>query len=735
MDYENQIDILQVESLPEQYADSATIKLSGEKKRKISARLKQRLEDLKADRRSSGWERTKEADFNSYHMVAPKKALPYVGYPNLACPLTRIGVDTFHANVLFTFGGQNGRFTVLPELLSRSHMDSAERGAKYLTYVLNYESGLYSALDKADHNANQHDKGYLEARYCKEYVWETRWVTSTETVPEINELTGEVTPKEVKRKKKERLKKCTFDGIKIESIDPECILRSPFIEDLEDAVKHDVVFKVKAYTQRFLDENSRSYDKDIDPYFDATAVKRIRDSASADVSSQLEKAKKDYDGYQLDAKVDTMPVELAEAHFWEDINGDGFAEKITVIFETASSEILRTTYGECRIVELKPRPIAGRADGQSVRQTSASIIDEWEAIHNARVAKGQWANLPIIFYRAGGRFNPQTQTLIPGKAYPVDDPSSVTSPQFGQVDISYFNEEKILLDYFERIMALGDSIQGVVSKGDQTATESINAQQRAGIRLSTPINRIANSLNKLVGHIWELNKQCAPEEKEFMVAGIGDGTPVFDKITSKDYDTLVSYRLNLATMFDVQMVRDSAMMNYKIFMADPQVMNNPAAMYENTRRLMKATSWELNIPKPEQAYAQSPFLKIDLLKMGKPVEPKLGEDTTEALIAYDAVIRSDDFKEWRPEHQKAFIVLRDKTQMQQMTLQAANLNQSGIFEGMGPQGTPMPPQQGLTVSKNPSETMNRLKIGEGNKSAQANVKNAMTGGMQGGANA
>jgi hypothetical protein len=371
--------------------------------------------------------------------------------------------------------------------------------------------------------------------------------------------------------------------------------------------------------------------------------------------------------------------------------------------------------------------VDGRSQGESLRRAAAPIIREWEAIHNARVAKGQWANLPIIFFKAGGRFNPQMQTLTPGKSYPVDDPASITSPQFPQVDISYYNEEKMLLDYFERVMALGDAIQGVVNKGDSTATESINAQQRAGIRLATPMNRIANALNKLIGHMWELNKLCAPPVKEFMVAGIGNGTPVFEKMTNKDYDVMVSFKLNMATMFDVQLVRDTALLNYKTFSQNPLVMNHPAAFYELTKNTMKAVGLELNLPKPEQAKAQSPFAKIDYIRLGKPVEPILGEDTEEALAAYEVFIRGDEFKdEWSADRQNALLELRDKTLIQQAALRMGNLNASGVFEGAGGMqgGSPA-----MTASRNPSQTMNNLRVEETGPSQRQNLQNGIRGQM------
>lgn len=723
---DNQIEIKSVESLPEYLSDSSMLSISKARAEELGKKCATRLEELKALRSNSGWEQDKERDFNAYHIIAENKPLPYKGYPNLACPLPRIGIDTLHANVLYTFGGQQGRFTVLPDFLSMSHLDSAERAAKYLTYVLNYESDLYAALDKADLDAQKYGVGYLKASYETRCAWETRVVTKEEVVPKVDELTGEVTRETKKRRKTEKIKKTIFDGVKVRRVHPECIYVSPFFEDLKDAVDQDYVFEVTPWTMRRVEEMGVSVDKDVPPFFSPEQVKKVKLHTRTRIVSNLERTKQQYDGFMVDLKCEQEPIELAEAHFRYDVNGDGLSEKVTVVFETSSGIVLRTTYGECRIVKLNPRPVDGRWYGESIRKAVESLILEWEAIHNQRVAKGQWSNLPFFFYKAGGRFNPQTLTLMPGKGYPLDDPASVSFPQPPSPDLSYFNEEKLLMDLVDRVLALGDVIQGVMSK-DGSATEAINAQQRAGIRLATPINRISFALNELLGHIWELNKQCAPEIKEFKVVGIGAGSPVFDKITSSDYEAQVSFKLNMATLYDVQVLRDTALLNYRTFLANPLVMNNPASFYELTQNTMRAVGLEINIPKPEQAKAKSPWLEHDLLHRGTEVEPVIGEDADEHLLAHDALIRSEEFKNWPADAQQRMMLHRDKTMILKQTLEASNLNQSGIYEGPNPMGGADQQTPGFTASRNPTQTFNTMRVGETPDSMKQNMMNGEQG--------
>lgn len=722
---DNYIDINSVTSLPEYLNDACEIKGLGESALKeLALKCKERLDQLKSDREQSKYEMEKQRDFDAYHLIPPARKLPYQGYPNLACPLTRIGVDTFHANVMFTFGGQTGFFKVLPDYLSKSHMDVAERTAQYMTYVLNYEAGMYDALDKADMDAEKYDKGFIKAIYVKKEAWEERTVTVEETVPHVDELTGEVSSKKKKSRKKERVKRVLFDGVKFVRIHPECVFASPFIETVEEAVDQDYLFEVNSYNFRYLEELSRGDE----PFFKPSRIKALKDMMRSQIANRYERAKQQFDGYQIDRELELAPIELAEAHFRTDVDDDGLSEKVTIVFETTTGLPVRSSYAECRIVKLCPRPIDGRWDGESIRRAAQPLLTEWEAIHNARVAKGQWANLPIGFYRAGGSFNPQSQTLMPGKLYPIQGNDMPMFPQMPSVDLSYFNEEKLIMDYFDRVLALGDVIQGVSGK-ETTATETIHSQQRAGIRLSNPINRIAQALQKLIQHAWELNKQCAPEVKEFKIVGMGDGIPVFTKVTSADYEANVSFKMNMATLYDVQMLRDTALLNYNTFIQNPMVMNNPGVFYQFTQETMQSVGLKLNLPKPEQAKVKSPWAEHDLIRQGDDIEPTIGEDVDEHKKAHEAFMRSEEFDNWPSDAKQRLKMHYDKTQILEQTLRTANLNQSGVFEGMpgGQQGG----APGMTANKNPTQQFNTMRVNESPKSQKTNIVNGLKGNPNG----
>lgn len=723
---DEKIEILNIENLPEYNSESEQIKkVSPAKLADLGKKAKARLDELKSMRLSSRYEEERQKDFDAYHMVPPRKPLPYIGYPNLACPLSRIGADTFHANVLFTFGGQEGVFNVLPDFLSRSNIDVAKRAAEYMTYVLNYEAGLYSALDKADLDANKYENGFLKARYVIQEERVTREVVKTEVVAQTDPITKQVTRKEVTKKTKERVKEKLFDGVKVERVNPASIFASPFFETVQEAVNKDYLFEVSHYNMRFLEESTIA-PEDGDAFFNKAAVDKIKESRRNAIVSRLERNKQQYDGYQVDLEVALLPVELAEVHFRTDINDDGLAEKVTLVIDTETGTPLRISFAKCRIVKITPRPIDGRWDGESIRKIASSLVTEWEAIHNQRVAKGQWSNLPFFFYKSGGRFNPQQITLMPGKGYPMESPGDINFPQIPPPDPSYFNEEQLIMNYFDRLLALGDVIQGLQGKGDASATNTIQSSQRAGIRLSNPINRIAQALQELVGHIWDLNSLCAPEVKEFRVAGIGDGTPVFKKMAKTDYQTQVAFKLHMATLYDVQMLRDSAMLNYRTFITNPLITSDPAAFYDLSRQTMDALGMKIRMQIPDQAKAKSVFEVIDLIEDGESVDPTVGIDPDEHIAGLNAFMESDDFKDWNPQQKMALYLYYDKVQVLKQTLQSANLNNAGIFKGQNDMGTPggmpnTPPT--MTANRNPTQRFNTMRVSNSPQSQRQNTRN------------
>lgn len=713
--------LIKSETYPVYAADAGLLNLSQEKLKDLGTELQDRYHRLKAMRERGDWERDLAEAFDAYHLVPPKKTQPYEGAANLRCVLTRVAVDSVHANDMYTIFGNGFTAKVTPRHVSKDFVLEAEKSADFLTYQLEHEADFYSVLDDADKKAHEFGIAYLEPRYCKQYSWDVEKYQAEEEVQEIDPATGQLSVRTVKKWKTRKIKRTIFDGVKIDSIPVEDIYASPFVRNLKQAVEHDVAFKKYRTRLAQLKLDAKAYEDSIDPYYLPGQVEKLAKFVTGKLVSEdsdLEQSRQAYDGFSLSYKADLEVLECAEAHLWRDIDGDGLPEKITVHFHPESGTVLRVALTNCRIVELKPRPIDERFYGESIYKAGKPVFDEWEAIHNTRVNAGQWENMPIISYNPGGRFNPEEVTLTPGHAYPMGQ--DVAFLQTPSVRSSYYQEEQLLLMYFERIFGLNENIQGVASTKEISATENVQVSQKASIRFANPMNRILGSLNELLEHIWDLNQKCAPKTKEYFITGIGKGGPVFNKMSKESYKSQLKFKLEITSVFDTQMLRDTWLLAFRMFRQDPLVLAHPAAAYDLFKNTLKGMNIQLDIPKPPQANSLSPSMEHELILKGQEVEPVLGEDYEEHLRQHLAWMDTEEFKdEWKDEQKMALLVHIDKTQMLKQTLESLNLNQSGMFDP-GMMGQQMP---SMTASMNPTQKFNNMRVGESGASAAANTNN------------
>jgi len=730
----NKYELLKQEIEPSEVNDDDNLSLTKEKLTEIGKELSDRFTKMRGYTDRAQWEDEKAEALKAYYLEPPDKPVPYAGAANLRCIFTRIAADSLHANHMYSIFGQGNMAKVKPHYLTQDFKSKADKAADYLSYQLAYEADFYSVLDDADLKDKKFGTAYIEPRYERQIKYDTVKYQEEEEQPILDDQgnpTGQT--KKVKRNKTKKEKKVVFDGIKIESISPEHIYRSPFIPDFDKAVETDVVFKYKkspmSEVKRLAEEG-----EDGDSFYIPSQVEELRGimvNKLIDDTSALEQARKQYDGFTLGWYLDQQVVELAQAYLWKDIDDDKKLEQITVVFEVKTGVVIRVALTPCRIVEIKTRPIDSRGLGESIHKAIRPLCDEWEAIHNARVNAGAWENTVFGFYRAGGRFNPEAVQITPGHFYPVDDPREVQFAPTPAVRQSYFQEEGLLLQYVERILGITDNIQGLPSSGEQTATESISMNQRASIRLSNPLNRLVLSIEKLLNHMWDLNCQCAPETKEFYVVGIGKGVPLFKKMSREDFSVQTKFKLEIQNIFDQQMMQQTWLMAFKMFRQDPIIAMNPATTYELFTNTLRGMGINLTIPKPPQAEALSPSEVIEMLENGRDYLPMPGVDFDEHLERYAEFMETEEYQDWDDKQKKAMQLMIMKMKHLKAATEKFQLNKSGVFDP-GPNLQQQPGLPGLTQSRNPAQTMNTMRAGETGPSMAAQPNNAVQGAMLGG---
>lgn len=718
-----EVEVLKQESIPPtEVGGSNDLSPSLESLNEVGRHLQDRLKKLKTLFENSDFQKEKQDAFNVYHLRPRPRPLPFTGAANFTCPLPRIGVDSFHANVMSSLFANGNHIEVKPSVINKEMTHTAKKAAQYVEYVLNHECDSYMVFDDSDRKSQMFGVSYLEPYYEKEEIWETVEIKETKREPEVDSMTGTINMREKKSTRREKKKKVVFDGTKIRSIPIDAIFRSPFLS-FEEALRTDCIIKV--FSMKYSEMKNRTKSDDDRPaFYKRDQVAKISKSLvekSIKIPNDLEQARADLDGFWLDQVQDDEMVEMAEGYLWWDIDGDDIKEQIKVTFHPVTGTVVRVTLSKCRIIDFNPRPVDGRGYGEGIPHILERLADEWETFHNTRANAGLWENTTFGFYRAGGRFNPQQITIQPGHFYPVDDPREVSFAQVPRTGNSYFQEEMLIQSYFEKILALDENFQGVPSRRRQTATETMSASSRASIRFANPFNRIVTQVNKLLDHIWDLNRECAPEDKEFYVLG-EDGSPLFEKMSRGDFSDKFKFQVEVQSVFDKQAARDTMMLAYRLFIQNPYIMQHPEKLWELSQKTLDGLNIDIDIPKPPQAKITSPYEKIEIIKNGGDVEPELGEDMDLNLKVIERQLQAEDIKDWEDEAIKKLVVLRDKIMLTKRTLEMTQLNQSGQFSG-----GQMPNQPPVTANRNPAQMFNTMKVGEGQNSMKKNLQNGQKG--------
>lgn len=717
-------EVKKAESLPTYESGSKyQVKASADKLAELGEHLRMRYSKLKTLTERSEWETDKGNAFRSYHMIPKKRPLPFPGAANFPSPLSRIGVDSFHSNVMASIFVDGTRMKVVPDIIQKDFANSSRKAADYMTYVMNHEADFYNVFDDCDLKAEKFGIGYLEPRYLIDEAWETVEITEKTNEVTLDPQSGQPTIKEVQKTRTEKKKRKIFDGIKIDSIPVDAVLVSPFVLSIEQAVKEDVVFKTFQINIATIRERTKP-NGDFPAQYDKGQVDKILPSLVGKAISNLsvlDRARAEKDGFFAEIATNPDMVDFCQASLWWDIDGDGIKEEIKAVFEPKSGVVVRASLSKCRLVEVTPRPVDGRFYGEGIPKICQPLDEEWENYHNTRANAGQWENTTFGFFRAGGRFNPTAITIQPGKFYPVDDPREVQFAQPPRVGTSYFQEESMILSYFERIFALDENMQGVGASRRRTATESIRVANRGSIRFGNPFNRIVNSINKLLDHVWELNMECAPAEKEYYVVGT-NGAPVFDKMSRYDFTKPMKFSVSVSSVFDQQVIRDTMLLAYRLFLVNPYVQAHPETLWQLSQETLDTLDVKISIPKPPEAETLSPYEEHEMFKRGEAPEPQVGEDYDHHLKVHMMELNSESIENWDKEALQALVLHIDKTKILKQTLEAANLNKSGRFSGAG-----MPPQPGLTVNRNPTQTFNTTRVAESGNSMRQNAQNGGQG--------
>lgn len=692
-------------SLPvEDKSTGVELRLSQEREDELGNYLRMVYVEMKADR--SPLETEWADNVARYESEFPKFKGPWPGSSDIRPPLSRVVSDTLQALYLDSLFGKSSKIRASP--VRPDDAAKCSKNEEYQNYQAKEEYDLYGLADKftADF-LGPTGNSFLEPRYIVETEEREEEIITLEPVNPDDPLSEKQETRKV-----DVYEETLFDGVKVDLISSDYIFAGPSWENAQEAAERDVLIKLMPQSV----EEIRRKMKGMSPkYHNVDAFEYL---VGKKESTSLQQARQKIDRITKDHLKNRVVINTAEAYLWwklddpKNLNNQKM-ERLIVTFDADSGIVFRVIKGRCRIVHLKPFPVRGRFWGRSPITIVKPLQKHLDAIVNQRVDAGTIANLPFGFYRAGGTWNPQTFSIAPAHFYPTENPGDVVFADTPKLDSSLYNEEAKIWEYIERLFGLNENIQGMQSKGDNTATESLEVAKRSAVKFGAPFKRVINQLKPLFYHIHELNKEFTPANKTYRVLG-RDGVPVFSKFTRDDSDARLNFEFDVQTIYDEQLMRDTWLLAFKLWRNDPQIALSPAYLYRLTQKAMQNVVGDTSayLPVPEEAKLPSAEESIELILQGERLEPKPGIDPVHYLRVFAGFIDSPDFGQITNKQQQDIFAFFSKVKLMKEVFDKFGLNNSGIF--------PTPPQSQLggggssvSVGQQPSSKFNNMRVAEG----------------------
>ncbi len=127
---------------------------------------------------------------------------------------------------------------------------------------------------------------------------------------------------------------------------------------------------------------------------------------------------------------------------------------------------------------------------------------------------------PVIFYRPGSGFDPDTFEYSPNRAIESEDPQGVNVVRM-QADLQY------PLEMGQNLKSIGELVSGVSDTTNGQSIDRPNAPrtasgqamliQEGNVRASLDMTMLREDMSRMIGYIWSLDRELADEEVWFRV--------------------------------------------------------------------------------------------------------------------------------------------------------------------------------------------------------------------------
>jgi hypothetical protein len=263
-----------------------------------------------------------------------------------------------------------------------------------------------------------------------------------------------------------------------------------------------------------------------------------------------------------------------------------------------------------------------------------SIEDEATQNHRLFTKAGWLSVAPVLFYRPGSGFDPDTFKYEPGTAIASDNPQDVNVVQM-QANLQYpIAKEQGLKAYAEMVTGVSDQSMGRAidrPNAPRTAAGQLALLEQGNIRASLDILSLREDFGALAAHLWMLDTQFAPESQFFRVTeedakGLFETSQGGAKITAQERGGRFDFRIRFATSFwSREANKERALVRYQLDLQNPLINMNPTALWKVTAAVHKALGDEnfadLVPEPPEMDAPKRPAEEWTLCLQGEDFQP------------------------------------------------------------------------------------------------------------------
>jgi hypothetical protein len=209
--------------------------------------------------------------------------------------------------------------------------------------------------------------------------------------------------------------------------------------------------------------------------------------------------------------------------------------------------------------------------------------------HNLFRSAGMFSVGPVIFYRPGSGFDPETFEVKPKMAIPTEDPNAVNVVKFDS-NLQYPMEMgQLLKGLGELVTGIPDTLNNQTTAGSTVASRTASGQamllQEGNVRASLDMTMLREDMSQMLGYCWSLDRELGDEEVWFRVTGddthgLYDTNKGFGRMTSEQRNHEFGFELKFATSVWSREAKKAAVMAlYQLSVQNPIVAQNPSALW------------------------------------------------------------------------------------------------------------------------------------------------------------